>query len=296
MCDQNYLKKLKSEFISYPLDDKDLLHHTDILKKYQTNPLFFDIQYDKDKYEISVNYFKTHAKHIDCDGKSLLYKYCEKGLLYIIKILVSNGASINPMYRKYIPLHIAISEKNFDLVKFLVSEGADVNVKSLPDFEVPLYISVKKNCFDITKFLIDNGADVNRRCCFYKYPILATACMFSSIEIIGLLLDNGAKINLTTKEGETPIRYMASRSSIPIYTFLIEKGADINLPNIFGETITYAALDLRYWDVFDFFVSKGGICEKIKYIDKENYDTCLKILKKHKLGKDADKYFKVFVY
>jgi ankyrin repeat protein len=57
------------------------------------------------------------------------------------------------------PLNIAIREERWDIVKFLIQSGADLNLTDI--YGTPLGLTIRKGCWDIVKLLIENGADIN---------------------------------------------------------------------------------------------------------------------------------------
>ena len=60
------------------------------------------------------------------------------------------------------PLHIAIQCGNFDMVKTLVKNGADVNL--IASFKMrPLHLAVKARNLQIIEYLIENNADINAK-------------------------------------------------------------------------------------------------------------------------------------
>ena len=74
-------------------------------------------------------------------------------------------------------LHKAAHEGNIEIVKFLVSEGADVNIKS-PNGSTPLHQAAAS----------ENTADVAKR-----------------VEIAKFLIFQGAEVNVKNDKGETPL-------------------------------------------------------------------------------------------
>lgn len=92
--------------------------------------------------------------------------------LKYVKLLVEHGANVNDVEvgdrkpgngPRMTPLIAASGRGKLDVVKFLVSKGADINYRNEYG-QSALSNSAQLDHFDITYFLLQNGAD-------YKYPI-----------------------------------------------------------------------------------------------------------------------------
>jgi len=87
----------------------------------------------------------------------------------VVKVLISMGANVNFKGSGGIaPLHLAATYGNVEIAKILISNGADVNVKE-DNGMTPLHIaalagktSVGRN-IEIAKILVSNRADVNNK-------------------------------------------------------------------------------------------------------------------------------------
>jgi ankyrin repeat protein len=159
----------------------------------------------------------------------------------------------------------AIKANDFDKVKSLIENGANVNPKISKKFEfyTPLMLASEKGNFEIAKLLIDNGADVNKKS-FCSTPLML-ASEKGNFEIAKLLIENGAKINIKGGNGETVLiqAYRKDRINVDIVKLLISKGAHLNAVNDEGKTALFYA------------------CEKGEYlndIDNEEHFEFIKIL------------------
>lgn len=78
----------------------------------------------------------------------------------IVKALIENGADINIKgYFGYTALHEACRKNNIDIVNILIKNGADLNIKSGRYGFMPLYLTCENNYEEIINILIKNGAN-----------------------------------------------------------------------------------------------------------------------------------------
>ena len=139
--------------------------------------------------------------------------------LNTIKEFLSDGFDINtPDDREFnegsSALLYACCDSNYDLVKFLLLNGADVN---MPDnyMNTPLNVSVVRFNMKIIKMLVKNGADVN----FYDAD--------DEDESTPLIL-------ISKNSGYNPLTGMIYNDfdkRIEIFRYLLESGANIKLGN-----------------------------------------------------------------
>ncbi|XP_044592943.1 putative ankyrin repeat protein RF_0381 [Cotesia glomerata] len=121
----------------------------------------------------------------------------------LIDILLENHVDLN-ISTKFLgtALHVAIKEKKLDVVKKLVSSGADINI--MPGFYEtlpPLHQAIESGTYDIIEFLVKSGADVNLAPYKLKLPLgycnwspLNFAILLKNISVIELLLKHNAFI------------------------------------------------------------------------------------------------------
>ncbi len=84
------------------------------------------------------------------------------------------------------PLHIASLSGNFEMVKYLVENGAKVNAERSGIYVTPLCWA---ESLEIAQYLLDNGATMNDR-------ELYLATRQDKVDIVDLLLSKGAKIDI----------------------------------------------------------------------------------------------------
>jgi ankyrin repeat protein len=125
------------------------------------------------------------------------------------KVDAKGGKSAVSGYLYYhTPLHVASRNKHFDVVKILITAGADVNPKDYKN-KTPLYYATSKGSIQIIKYLLSHGANPNIYLKNSKWPTpLFSAILKGYIPIAQLLIDNGADVFAKNKKGETPYDFV----------------------------------------------------------------------------------------
>ena len=89
----------------------------------------------------------------------------------IVHYLISNGADVNVQNsNKRSPIHEAIAAGNANLVKYLIDHNANIE---LPDSEcfTPLHQAVMENRLDIVKLLVHHNSNINCRSNLFYTPL-----------------------------------------------------------------------------------------------------------------------------
>ena len=160
---------------------------------------------------------------------------------------------------RYTPLGVACEEGNFEMVKILIENGADVNYVPINTMASPLGLSAKSDSVDnlrIVKFLLENGADVND----YRENQMHPASMALSdrklrpngMEILEVLLEAGAD-----PEKNRILKTACYDKDEEAIRYLIEEwGYDASNPaNIC--LYCYGGGEYSY-DTFEYFLKRGA--------------------------------------
>jgi ankyrin repeat protein len=163
---------------------------------------------------------------------SPLHDAVEAGDLEKVKAAIAAGYDVNEIDKSNerslrhgtTPLQRAALKGNFEMVKYLVEHGANVNGRSIDGFLTLRYSDDYKS---ISPYLLQHGADINAKDSDGK-TILHACSSVHNIKGIEYLLSHGADVNAKDSDGKTPLHYVASS---PYNTFL-----DINKEMSQGET------------------------------------------------------------
>ena len=117
---------------------------------------------------------------------------CRVGDLRILKRHLSVVSDINTPFdcSENRLLHLAASYGCLEAVKYLVENGADMNIPNKHG-SLPMHIAIIGDKVKIVNFLIENGQDINSDLCQSGLP-LHFALSLGKIEMVKLLLQNGA--------------------------------------------------------------------------------------------------------
>jgi ankyrin repeat protein len=104
----------------------------------------------------------------------------------------------------FTPLGLACYFGQFEVARYLVLKGADVNLPSNNGFNVfPLHSAAAGNYTDIARMLVNNGAQVNIKQQAGVTP-LHSAAQNGNLELLILLLEKGAEVNTRMEGGKLP--------------------------------------------------------------------------------------------
>ena len=162
-------------------------------------------------------------------GESL-YRAIEAHDMECIEKLAKNSRINNPFYN---PLSKAIELGYEDVVRLLVSNGADVNAATgFHGWECayPIIDAVKRGNVSMMRCLFELGANLNPHTCMSLNNLLHIAVESGSYESVSFLLENGLKSSINSKNFllKTPFDIAMEKNDVRLGLLLIKNGANVN--------------------------------------------------------------------
>lgn len=166
----------------------------------------------------------------------------------------------------------AIKKKSLSAVKYYYKENPSIINRKLKNRQTPLYIASRTGCLDIVKFLVSKGAKVN--VVFHSFltktiPLL-DATLNGYLPIVEFLLDNGANINFQNHCNVTALHIAVYENNFNLVKLLIERGADRLLQDIENKTPLEYAQNYKKDLIADYLSSIENNNKKEKKKKKKN--------------------------
>jgi len=153
----------------------------------------------------------------------------KKGDLKTVQeILAQNPSKLNSLdEEKYTPLHWACMRAHWDIAKYLIDQGADLNLQG-GDGGTPLQWAAHHDNVDIIKLMIDKGAKLNLQN-QWGMTELHTAIWRGNIKVVACLLNRGSDPLIRTKEGWTAMHYAFRSGHDNVIELLKKRGISLEV-------------------------------------------------------------------
>ena len=157
--------------------------------------------------------------------------YRQKGEVYDSSVIYT----LTDVNEPPLSINEAAAMGDDELVKRLITEGADVNNVESDEFITPLHRAAQRGFEEIIRLLLAEGADINAIAAGLGTP-LDCAVREGHKEIVELLIAQGADVNIQDREGLTPLHIACISGNKDLVALLLTRGADINAADRSGRT------------------------------------------------------------
>jgi ankyrin repeat protein len=167
----------------------------------------------------------------------------DKELARLQAMIKDNPDLINGQSGNSIPLIDAATANHLAVTRFLLDNGADVNIRRQSDGRTALNEAAELGYKEMAELLLDHGADVNETRPNYtdRMPPLDLAAKHGYKAVAEVLLAHHADVNVKNQEGKTPLHFAVENGFMAVAELLVTNGADINARTGAGQTPLHEA-------------------------------------------------------
>ena len=183
---------------------------------------------------------------ISSDGAVFLHVVCvhPTDKQDLVRFLISKGANINVRAGQILmgPLHVACAQGNSEVVNELIMAGAIINSRN-DKGETPLYTACEAGqTIIVSRLLQEPSIQLELVNTDFDATALHMACLKGHILIVNKLIYKGASINAQNKDGATPLFLACQEGYSQVVNTLLDHGAHIDTSAFDGATPFHVAV------------------------------------------------------
>ncbi|XP_053595299.1 alpha-latrotoxin-Lg1a-like, partial [Microplitis demolitor] len=211
----------------------------------------------------NINSFGLSYDPLWLDGYELLCIAIENKQFEIMEFLLEKNVPVNISNKNYhnTPLHLAVMNEDDKIVKILLDRGADINKENL--FRInPLDLLMQETNEKILELFIDHISDTNIKDSVY-IRLLIDLLDKNRTELVEKLLSKCLTININ--EAMSTINFLCKAAKKGYYRIvekLLERGVDANVVDNTGyrsDTALYIACEKGYLGIVKLLLDNGAI-------------------------------------
>ncbi|XP_065650594.1 uncharacterized protein LOC101237623 isoform X2 [Hydra vulgaris] len=164
--------------------------------------------------------------------------------------------------KKDAALHIAAREGYLDIVKTLVSIGANVNICSAAHY-TPLHLAAINGNKDMVQYLLEHNAKINvfdhqNMTPTHNMFFVCRACQFGRLDIIKVLIEQGAQIDSKDCDSFTPLMSAVSEGHSDAAKYLLKCGASVAISEMNMKNVLHLAIENGHSSTLKVLLQNGS--------------------------------------
>ncbi|XP_021080916.1 transient receptor potential cation channel subfamily A member 1 [Mesocricetus auratus] len=197
-----------------------------------------DMDYSKDSFKVDIegdtyrleDFMKNRRKLSKYEDESIspLHHAAAEGQVELMKMIIHGSSCevLNIMDSSgNTPLHWAAEKNQVESVKFLLSQGANPNLRN-NNMMAPLHIAVQSSYNEMTKVLVEhNTTNINLEGENGNTASMS-ACAKDNSEALQILLEKGAKLCKSNKWGDYPVHQAAFSGAKKCMELILKHGEE----------------------------------------------------------------------
>ena len=172
---------------------------------------------------------------VDYEGRTPLHQASTNGHLKIVKYLVSQGANVDAGINAKVSLHgatpliLSCMEGHLEVIHYLLESGSDVRIQTDNGMNCASW-AVFKNKADVLKSILPQYPDLVQLKLLKGRQLLHLAAWKGGLASAITILKNGGgkTIDEEDVEGNTALSLASYHGRLPMVKLLVQNGADIN--------------------------------------------------------------------
>ncbi|XP_037045798.1 ankyrin-1-like isoform X2 [Bradysia coprophila] len=246
-------KERRSEIMKYPVRGSTLVAHA-IINDYPEDFVWFLIEEGGGIAEAE----KVTQTPLVCSVFT--------GRLDLVKFLIKNGSNVNVIHKGLTLLHIAALRGKGPVVKFLLEENFDIEIRS-SDNLTPLHYAATHGRVEAVEILIAAGSDCSVSNIFNQSPLHCAASYnhYSIVEMILKGIPEGKKEDVCTQIASQPcdctiVHLAAAYDNVEFLSYLLEELCmDGDVDNGHGITPLHFACIFGSWNAVNYLCRKKSV-------------------------------------
>ena len=200
-----------------------------------------------------VKYLVSNGASLDIlnnEGETELIRAARNGEYDVVKCLIANGAALDIKNKKGETALILAVEWILNNVEDLDSVGTDDM-----DGDIPWSLVTTDKNLDIVKYLVSHGASLDIRDNNGGTALIRAVTWYGD-GVVEYLATQGAALDILNDEGETALILAARRGNENIVKYLVSNGASIDIEDMQGDTALICAAKNGAHETVKYLVSQ----------------------------------------